>query len=138
MKIYQKSAALTALLAGGLHLFFISFEHWTEFPPLEFIFFIGVGLAQILWAILFYRKPEALSYYCGVFINGGVPLMWLLTRFYRAPFMEGAEHIDALGLVTQFFSILALLFSSFVWFKYTKKNASHAASGYDGVSGDAN
>jgi len=126
MKIYKNLAALSALVAGGLHVSLVSFGHLTAFPPLEFVFFMSVGLAQILWAIFFYKQPQAFSYYFGALLNGGVPIMWLFTRFYTAPFMGGPEHIDALGILVQSLSVLALLFSSFIWFKHAKKAGSHA------------
>ena len=102
----KKIIALSTILAGAIHASYVAIEHWSEFPPLETVFFVSAGLAQIVWALLFFRSPSEKKYYFGLLINGGILVTWLLTRIVSAPFQEGVE---AIALIDSSIALLELI-----------------------------
>lgn len=118
----KKLIVLTAILAGATHASYVAIEHWSEFPQLEFAFFVTAGLAQIIWALLFLKKDSASMYYLGLLINGSILVTWLLTRTVSAPFQEGAEHIGAVGTTIAVLEVIAIV-SLIRWSNKNKKQS---------------
>lgn len=87
---YQKTsvfiATATSIIAGVLHGTVVAFEH-VAILPLETIFFIAGGVAQIVFAVLFYRS-RSMKYAIATFsVNGGLAALWVIVRVFRAPFL---------------------------------------------------
>jgi peptidoglycan/LPS O-acetylase OafA/YrhL len=68
------SSALMTVLAGIIHLWIIP-EHWAH-APAHGLFFLLVGIIQIVWGIAVWRNPSTRLYYIGVMMAG-----WLIVLF---------------------------------------------------------
>lgn len=113
-------AGVLTIISGLLHLLPAAYTHWSAFPPLETLFFITVGIAQIGWAYRFIKKPDEWGYRLGLVINGGTAFFWILTRTLPAPFQAGPEHVDLLSgviFLMQMGAVISLLF----WEEITDK-----------------
>jgi hypothetical protein len=117
---YLIASGGSSIIAGLLHALVVSFEHITPFPPLEFGFFMTVGVFQVVYGYIFVKKPSSLLYYLGVLINGGVAFLWVLTRTVRTPFMTGTEHIDTFGIIVQSLGLGSVIAGT-IWFNATQK-----------------
>lgn len=106
-------AGVLTAISGLLHLLPAAYTHWSVFPPLETLFFITLGLAQIIWAYKFIKHPNERGYQLGLVLNGGTAFFWILTRTLPAPFQAGSEHVDLLSaaiFVLQLGAVISLLF----------------------------
>jgi hypothetical protein len=113
-------AGVLTIISGLLHLLPAAYTHWSAFPPLETIFFITLGLAQIIWAYRFIKNPNEWGYRLGLVLNGGTAFFWILTRTLPAPFQAGPEHVDLLSgviFLLQLGAVISLLF----WEEITDK-----------------
>ncbi len=123
-RLLKKELILTAgiltIISGILHLLPAAYTHFSPCPPLETLFFIGLGLAQITWAHYFIEHPNERGYQIGLALNGGTAFFWLLTRTLPAPFQASPEHIDLLSTIIflmQLGAVISLLF----WEEITDK-----------------
>jgi len=98
---------LAILLAGVIHLL-IAPEHYNH-SPVHGIFFVGVGLVEIGWALAFWRRPSVGLFRIGVALAGGLVILWALTRILPAPFGHGPEPVNASGLVCKASELLGLV-----------------------------
>jgi hypothetical protein len=98
---------LAILLAGVIHLL-IAPEHYNH-SPVHGIFFVGVGLVEIGWALAFWRRPSVGFFRIGVALAGGLVILWTLTRILPAPFGHGPEPVNASGLVCKASELLGLV-----------------------------
>lgn len=100
--------ALITLVVGAIRATVVAFSHVAPLP-LETLFFVVAGIAQIALAILVFKKTR-LKYVGSLFVfNGGLALLWVLTRIYRAPFMETPEAVDRLGLTLVVLEVITLV-----------------------------
>ncbi|MGB0757335.1 MAG: hypothetical protein ACPGO5_02670 [Patescibacteria group bacterium] len=109
---FKKLTILSTVVAGILHVTLASSQH-SAIPP-EMVFFILAGLAQVAWAIVFMKKQSDVMYYFGIVINGGLLVVWALTRILPAPFLNEPEHIGTLDLIIALIEGLAI-FTLVVW-----------------------
>lgn len=126
-KITLFLAFLFSIVAGILHTTIVAFEHVAT-PPLETIFFVFGGIAQVGIAVWFLVK-KSFKVSIALFIaNGALASVWVLTRLFRAPFMDTPEGVGTLGL-----SILLLelgsMISTAIW-KWLQKHNIREAYGY--------
>jgi len=118
-KYVLATSALT-LIAGILHITYVAAIH-TE-VPLEMAFFIAIGIAQIVWAVWFYSTKQFLrAYQAGLLINGAVVVVWLISRFYQAPFGGEAEAIGLLDTVLGIMEATAVVISAYCMVVLSKK-----------------
>ncbi len=94
-------------LAGVIHLWIIP-EHW-EHSPAHAIFFLLVGVAQIVWSVAVWRRPSTRLYYIGAGMAGWLIVLYGITRSLPAPFGHGPEEIDTIGIVTKLFEGLGMI-----------------------------
>lgn len=87
----------TLALAGVIHLV-IAPEHYAH-APAHGVFFALAGIAEILWALAFWRRPTPRRYHLGLALAGGLIVLWAITRVLPAPFGHGPEPVNASGLV---------------------------------------
>ena len=104
---YGSIAGISSIIAGILHLTFVASQHRGIAP--EWIFFIAIGIAQIAWALWFYKNQKELFHHIGIYINGALLAMWIFTRVFPAPFLSSPEHVDALGLFIVFIELVAIV-----------------------------
>ncbi|OGO32787.1 MAG: hypothetical protein A2Z16_03660 [Chloroflexi bacterium RBG_16_54_18] len=93
----KKIPVITFLAAGLIHLF-LAPEHF-EHSPAHGIFFIVAGLLEILWALLYWRRPSSHLYNLGIALAGGLVVLWALTRIVIPPFEESPAPVDLSGMV---------------------------------------
>ncbi|MCA1812622.1 MAG: hypothetical protein LC624_01570 [Halobacteriales archaeon] len=87
------------LIAGMLHLALVAQRGGLR--DAHGIVFLALGLAQLGWAGLWLVERSRAGWLLGLALAGGSIALWLVTRVARAPFGDGAEAIDAAGLVSK-------------------------------------
>lgn len=100
-------STLAIALAGVIHLG-LAPEHYVH-APAHGIFFVLAGLAEIIWALIFWRRPSAGLYYAGLVLGGGLVVLWILTRLMTSPFEYEPGPIDVSGLITKLCEITGLV-----------------------------
>jgi hypothetical protein len=100
-------SALMTALAGLLHLWIIP-EHWAH-APAHALFFLVVGIAQIIWGIAVWRQPSTKLYYVGVSMAGWLIVLYAITRWLPAPFGHGPEQINSISLACKLCEVLGMI-----------------------------
>lgn len=124
-------SAIATTLAGIIHLVLVS-RH-LEHAPAHGIFFLFVGLAQILWGVLVWREPSLKRYYIGAVMAGWLIVLYGMTRWLPAPFAHHPEAIETIDLVCKLcealgmITLLILIFQGLV-FHASRFNAWRAVS----------
>jgi len=127
-KLFVSIAAVLSLIAGILHATLIAFEHVAPLP-LETLFFFGGGIVQIFLSIL-YIKTHRLKYALPLFVvNGSIAFLWVVTRLFRAPFMDTPEEVGALGLLVFVFELTAIILLA-IW-KWSHRHRIRKVHGYE-------
>lgn len=126
-KITLYLASIFSIIAGGLHATIVAFEHVATLP-LETVFFLVGGIAQIVFAVLFLRSKRVKHAGVLFVVNGALASVWGLTRMFRAPFMDTPEGVGALGL-SVFLLELGTMASIAIW-KWSKKHSIKDIYGY--------
>lgn len=89
--------ALMTILAGIIHLILVSLH--VEHAPAHGLFFLLVGIAQIIWGVMIWREPTLRLYYLGAVMAGWLIVLYIVTRLLPAPFSHGPESIETIDLV---------------------------------------
>ena len=82
--------------AGAVHLI-VAPDHYSH-SAAHGLFFALLGLAQIVWALSFWKKPKQSSFIAGLLLAGGSITLWTLTRFLPSPFEGVAGPIEFWGV----------------------------------------
>jgi hypothetical protein len=112
------STALT-VLAGIIHLLLV--PRHMEHAPAHGLFFLLVGLMQIIWGVMIWRQPSLQLYYIGAIMAGWLLILYGVTRLLPAPFSHGPEAIETIDIVCKFcegvgmISLLILIFQGLVF-----------------------
>lgn len=107
------------ILAGIIHIVLVPVH--IDHAPAHGLFFLLIGLAQIVWGILVWRKPTLKLYYIGAVMAGWLIVLYGVTRWLPAPFSHGPEAIAAIDLVCKLcegvgmISLLILIFQGLVF-----------------------
>jgi hypothetical protein len=107
-------SAIMTILAGIIHLVLVSAH--MEHAPAHGLFFLLVGIAQIIWGVLVWRQPSIRLYYIGAITAGWLIILYGVTRVFPAPFSHGPEGIETIDIICKFcealgmFSLLILIF----------------------------
>jgi hypothetical protein len=119
-------SAIMTILAGLIHLVLVPGH--VEHAPAHGLFFLLVGLAQIVWGIMVWRQPTLKLYYIGAVMAGWLIVLYGVTRWLPAPFSHGPEGIETIDLVCKLceglgmISLLVLIFQGLV-FHASRSNA---------------
>lgn len=100
-------ATLLMAFAGVLHLVIAPIH--SAHAPAHGLFFVLTGIVQLVWAIAVWRRPSMWLYDAGIFLAGGLVVLWALTRFVPAPFGHGAEAVDRVGVICKIAEGLVLV-----------------------------
>jgi hypothetical protein len=100
-------SALTTILAGVLHFVIIP-EHWSH-APAHGLFFFLVGILQIVWGVVVWRKPSRQLYYIGAIMAGWLIVLYVITRWFPAPFGHGPESIETIDITCKACEALGML-----------------------------
>lgn len=104
--LWSSLAAGFMLVAGILHLYVVD-VHMSHARGVG-IFFLGIGIAQIVWAVVFLRAPDRRLARFGFAALVIMPtLLYVATRFIRAPWSLGPEAVDVIGVTTQIAQLAA-------------------------------
>lgn len=95
------------ILAGIIHLVLVSAH--MEHAPAHGLFFLLVGIAQILWGVLVWRQPSLKLYYIGAITAGWLIILYGVTRLLPAPFSHGPEAIQTIDLVCKLCEALGMI-----------------------------
>jgi len=107
-------SAVMTILAGIIHLVLIPIH--MQHAPAHGLFFLLVGIAQIIWGVLVWREPSHRLYYIGAITAGWLIILYGVTRMFPAPFSHGPEGIETIDIICKFcealgmFSLLILIF----------------------------
>jgi hypothetical protein len=99
------SAAAT-ILAGVIHLIIVP-EHWGH-APAHGVFFLIVGVLQVVWGAAIWRNPTTRLYYIGAVTAGGLIVLYVLTRIFPAPFGHGPEAVAWIDIVCKLCEALGM------------------------------
>jgi hypothetical protein len=111
-------SAMMTILAGLLHFVLVPLH--IEHAPAHGLFFLLVGLAQIIWGVMVWRHPTLKLCYIGAVMAGWLIVLYAVTRWLPAPFSHGPEGIEAIDLVCKLceglgmISLLILIFQGLV------------------------
>jgi hypothetical protein len=100
-------SAMMTVLAGVIHLWIIP-EHWAH-APAHGLFFLVVGIAQIIWGFALWHQPSKRLYYIGVLMAGWLIVLYGITRWLPAPFGHGPEGFDTISLVCKLCEALGMI-----------------------------
>lgn len=106
------SAAVLLIAAGLIHLA-IAPLHWSHSPAHGWFHLLS-GSAEILWGVLFWRKPSPALFRTGMVMAGSLIVLWLITRVLPAPFTHAPEELDGFGILSKLseaMGIAALVFA---------------------------
>src|SRR5574338_695544 len=110
---------IMTILAGIIHLILVPLH--IEHAPAHGLFFLLVGMAQIVWGIMMWRRPTLKLYYFGAVMAGWLIVLYIVTRLLPAPFSHGPEEIETIDLVCKLceglgmISLLVLIFQGLVF-----------------------
>jgi hypothetical protein len=107
-------SAIMTILAGIIHLVLVPIH--MQHAPAHGLFFLLVGIAQIIWSVLVWRQPSFKLYYIGAVMAGWLIILYGVTRVFPAPFSHGPEGSETIDMICKFcealgmFSLLILIF----------------------------
>ena len=113
--------AAAAVGAAGIIHFVVVPHHW-EHAPAHGLFFIVVGLIELIWAVAIVWNPTVRVMQTGALLAGSLVILWLITRALPAPFGHGPEEIDAGGLVCKLSELLGFVSAAIVLFRHAMTN----------------
>lgn len=103
---WQTAVAGLILISGLIHLNAMQ-VHFQEARGAG-LFFLAIASAQIMWAMLYFKEPSKNHEFMGMVVMAIAPtVLFLLTRTIRAPFSDGPEALDTLGLIIVIFQLSA-------------------------------
>ncbi len=98
---------IASIAAGVIHLTAAS-AHGEHAPILAF--FVGTGIAQIIFGTaVLTPRPSRLLLRAGALGNVGLIGVWLASRLSGLPFIEGADHVEPVGVKDTATAALELL-----------------------------
>ena len=100
-------SVITTILAGIIHLVLVSAH--MEHARAHGLFFLLVGIAQILWGVKVWRQPSRGLYYIGAVMAGWLIVLYGVTRLLPAPFSHGPEAVEAIDIVCKLCEALGLI-----------------------------
>jgi hypothetical protein len=106
------SASIFMIIAGLIH-FYIVPEHWSH-TPAHGLMFILIGIIEVVWGVLFWRKQTIRLFRLGLVIAGASIVLWGITRVFPAPFEQGPEGLSVIGVVNKIFEGL-VMFVLIIW-----------------------
>jgi hypothetical protein len=124
-------STIATILAGIIHLVLV--PRHLDHAPAHGLFFLVVGLVQILWGVLVWREPSLKLYYIGAMMAGWLIVLYGLTRWLPAPFAHHPEAIETIDLVCKLcetigmITLLILIFQGLI-FHGNRLNAWRAVS----------
>lgn len=83
---------LAVAFSGGMHLFIVPVQ--ISHSVAHGSFFLVLGLAQVTWAVAFWRFPARVWCFIGLGLSGGIIVVWVLTQLVSVPYAAAAEPID--------------------------------------------
>lgn len=113
--MHRKTTIFAIILlcsAGVIHLI-ITPDHFSH-APAHGLFFGVIGVAQVVWALMAWRRRGDLPrstrlLTMGVALSGGVVVVWLLSHFTWTPYSEDIHAVDWSTVLTKIAESLALV-----------------------------
>ena len=121
-------AAILILLAGLIHLVIVP-QHW-QHAPAHGLFFVLVGLAEVAWGVLAWKRPSPRLNQVGLVVAGGLVILWAATRVLAAPFGHGPEAVDMPGVACKVCELLAVIALSLMLWQESAGTASRRLVGW--------
>jgi hypothetical protein len=95
-KVLVTGMVLLSIGAAVIHFAVIA-QHFDEWW-LSGIFFVGVALFQLAWAVAVVLRPSRRLYLAGAVVNALIVLTWIVSRTTGIPVGPGAGEPEAVGL----------------------------------------
>lgn len=103
----DRLAVIAISIAGLIHIL-VAPEHYAH-SPAHGIFFVLAGLAELVWAFVYWRWPSQRAYYVGVSLAGALIILWAVTRIVPMPFEHEIGTIDLAGLASKACELTGML-----------------------------
>ena len=100
------SAAFFIIASGFIHLV-IAPQHWSHSPAHGWFHLLSGG-AEIVWAVLVWRKPSPALLRTGMVMAGGLIVLWLVTRVLPAPLTHEPEELDTFSILSKLSEAMAI------------------------------
>lgn len=117
-RLAARCAAVASFGAGVIH-FAVTPTHWRDWV-LSGLFFVGMGLFQVVWAFFAWTRPTVLVLAAGVFANAGLVALWVTACTSGAPFGPNAgqpEPVGAAGISVQLLQCYVVMGAAWAWFR---------------------
>ena len=107
-KKLELSLAWASILAGVVHIIFVSFLHFENF--LEVWFFTFAGSTQLFLGLytMFKLKGHEKAIKALIVVHGSLIVLWLATRIFDAPFSTFPEAIGVADTVIVLLEVIAI------------------------------
>jgi hypothetical protein len=99
--------SIAVAVAGLIHLW-LGPQHYSH-APVHGIFFVVLGVAQLAWANFHNRKTSRQLYYAGLFLTGGMIILWAITRVVTQPFHGHPGSVDLEGILVKTAELIGLV-----------------------------
>ena len=121
LEIFVVIAALSTGIAGFVHLYvpLVSEPKVLHHVP-NAIFFLGSGIAQLLWIIPMLKRWGKAWYYVGIIGNIGFILLYIITRIPGNPITGRGGHIDNIDIICEFAQLAYILTTLVIIIKVNK------------------
>lgn len=115
-RLAARCAAVASAGAAAIH-FAVAPAHWEHWVP-SGVFFVAIGLVQLIWVFLAWSRPTALVLAVGVVANAGAVALWVHSRVAGAVFGPGAgqpEAVDAAGICVLLLQSYVVMGATWAW-----------------------
>lgn len=102
-------------LAGLVHLIIAPGQ--VSHAPAHGWFFAVAGVAQLTWAVAFWRSRSSQLGWVGMALSGGLIVLWMSTRGLPAPFEPNPHAVDWALMATKFSELIGFV----ALFAYTQQ-----------------
>lgn len=121
LKYYFIAAAVATAIAGIVHLYMPLIAHPQILHNIPIAtFFLGSGIAQLLWVIPMIRRWGKIWYYIGIAGNIAFILLYVVTRFPGNPVNGRGGEVDMIDLACELAQIAYIAIASIIIVKENK------------------
>ncbi len=106
MKLHYGASGFM-IIAGIIHIM-IAPAHW-QHAPAHGLFFALSGMAQVIWGIVYWRKPTSALRNFGVIMAGALIALYVITRIFSAPFGDEPGELEFTGIASKVMEGAALI-----------------------------
>lgn len=115
------AAAVATAIAGIVHLYMpLAHERMLQnfsTHPLNPIYFLGSGIAQLFWIIPMIKRWGRIWYYIGIAGNIGFIIIYVITRFPGNPITGRGDNVDAVDMTCELAQVAYIVITAIILVK---------------------